>query len=84
MVKKPIIISLAILIILPVVSLLGGQQVFAAATITVNSNLDTVADDGACTLREAITSANSDTASGVSVLLVLDLTQSLFLSGQVW
>ena len=67
MVKKPIIISLAILIILPVVSLLGGQQVFAAATITVNSNLDTVADDGACTLREAITSANSDTASGVSV-----------------
>src|SRR4051812_5979939 len=29
-----------------------------AATITVNSNLDTVAVDGQCTLREAILNAN--------------------------
>lgn len=35
-----------------------------AATITVNSIADTTADDGACTLREAITAANTDTASG--------------------
>src|SRR5689334_10394925 len=36
-------------------------------TITVNSTLD-VADgtDGLCTLREAITAANSDTASGAT------------------
>ncbi|MCB8989149.1 MAG: CSLREA domain-containing protein [Ardenticatenaceae bacterium] len=34
------------------------------ATITVNSTLDVVADDGVCTLREAITAANTDTASG--------------------
>jgi CSLREA domain-containing protein len=35
-----------------------------AATITVNSTADTVANDGACTLREAIIAANTDTASG--------------------
>ena len=35
-----------------------------AATITVNTESDTTADDGACTLREAITSANTDTTSG--------------------
>lgn len=39
----------------------------AASTITVNSTADTVADDGKCTLREAIISANTDTASGASV-----------------
>lgn len=35
-----------------------------AATITVNSVADTAANDGVCTLREAITAANTDTASG--------------------
>ncbi|UCC62760.1 MAG: DUF11 domain-containing protein [Anaerolineae bacterium] len=35
-----------------------------AATIAVTSTADTVADDGQCTLREAITAANTDTASG--------------------
>ncbi|MGZ4810288.1 MAG: choice-of-anchor Q domain-containing protein, partial [Thermoanaerobaculia bacterium] len=38
----------------------------SAATIVVNSTADTVAnDDGQCTLREAINSANTDSASGV-------------------
>lgn len=37
-----------------------------AATITVNSTADNVANDGACTLREAITAANTDTASGAA------------------
>ena len=37
----------------------------AATTIIVNSALDTAADDGECTLREAITAANTNTASGV-------------------
>lgn len=41
-------------------------QVHAASTITVNSTADTTADDGECTLREAITAANTDTASGVT------------------
>ena len=35
-----------------------------AATITVNSTADPGADDAQCTLREAITSANTDTAFG--------------------
>ena len=39
-----------------------------AATITVNSAADPGADDAQCTLREAITSANTDTASGGCVL----------------
>lgn len=36
----------------------------SAATITVNSTADAVANDGACTLREAINSANSNAPSG--------------------
>lgn len=37
-----------------------------AATITVDSTANTVADDGLCTLREAITAANTDSASGAT------------------
>jgi CSLREA domain-containing protein len=37
-----------------------------ATTIPVTTNLDTVADDGACSLREAVIAANTDTASGTS------------------
>jgi len=33
---------------------------YAAGAILVNSNADTIADDGVCTLREAITNANGD------------------------
>jgi CSLREA domain-containing protein len=36
-----------------------------AATITVNATEDAVANDGHCSLREAITAANNDQASGV-------------------
>ena len=36
----------------------------SAATITVTTGSDTVADDGACSLREAIDAANGDTATG--------------------
>ena len=36
----------------------------ASTNIVVNSTADTVANDGQCTLREAITAANTDTASG--------------------
>lgn len=41
---------------------LGGAA--GAATIEVNSTADVVADDGRCTLREAILAANGDAASG--------------------
>ncbi len=36
----------------------------AGVVITVTSTADTAANDGVCTLREAITSANTNTASG--------------------
>ena len=53
------------------VAILGLLATFAvtpvlAAAISVNSLADTAADDGVCTLREAITAANTDCASGVS------------------
>ena len=37
-----------------------------AATITVNSTSDVAANDGKCTLREAITATNTNTASGAA------------------
>ncbi len=48
---------------------LTSIETLFAATITVNAgNADgfTVADDGQCTLTEAINSANTNTASGAS------------------
>src|SRR5687768_1217164 len=44
-------------------SLLGSAVIVTpvyAAGMVVNSNADTLADDGTCTLREAITNANGD------------------------
>ena len=43
---------------------LSPSPIAHAATITVNSTADTVANDGQCTLREAIVAANTATASG--------------------
>ncbi|MBI3965310.1 MAG: CSLREA domain-containing protein [Chloroflexi bacterium] len=37
-----------------------------ANTITVNSTANTAADDGVCTLREAITAANTNASSGAT------------------
>jgi CSLREA domain-containing protein len=45
---------------------LSGTHTARAAGIVVNSAADVVADDGQCTLREAIIAANSDTASGAT------------------
>ncbi len=47
-----------------VLFLLSSSSAHAATTIVVNSNADTAANDGACTLHEAIIAANTDTASG--------------------
>ena len=38
----------------------------AAGILEVNSDADTNANDGFCTLREAITAANTDTTSGAA------------------
>ena len=42
----------------------ANKIAFAASTITVNSTADDVDNDGECTLREAIISANLDSVSG--------------------
>ncbi len=57
-------VVLAMLIVSPAAA--EGQSAPAAGNIVVNTDADTVADDGVCTLREAITAANSDTASGAT------------------
>ena len=48
------------------VFLLSGSTIALAATITVNSTADTAANDGQCTLREAINAAKNDAASGAA------------------
>ncbi|MDY7075372.1 MAG: choice-of-anchor D domain-containing protein [Chloroflexota bacterium] len=44
--------------------LIPSSVVYAATIINVNSTANTIADDGQCTLREAITAADADAASG--------------------
>ncbi len=43
-----------------------GSGAARAATITVNSTADVAANDGQCTLREAIIAANTNTSSGAA------------------
>ena len=47
-------------------ALIASAPAASAATITVNDAGDTTADDGVCTLREAITAANTNAASGAT------------------
>jgi CSLREA domain-containing protein len=49
------------------VALLAAASASQAATISVNSTLDDVANDGLCSLREAIMAANLDLPSGNSL-----------------
>lgn len=58
------ITALAAVLLLVGVWVRAPRIVHAATTITVNSTADDASNDGECTLREAITAANSDTASG--------------------
>ncbi|NJO18217.1 MAG: CSLREA domain-containing protein [Thioploca sp.] len=44
---------------------IGAYEYQLPATITVNSTADTIADDGWCTLREAIENANNNNATHV-------------------
>jgi CSLREA domain-containing protein len=57
--RQPNSVAVALLLVLAALA-----DPAAADTITVNSTLDTVANDGVCTLREAINSANNNVASG--------------------
>jgi hypothetical protein len=49
-----------------VVGALAAPTAAGARTITVDSGRDVLADDGTCTLREAVIAANEDTASGAT------------------
>jgi CSLREA domain-containing protein len=70
------------------VLVLGSASGALSTTITVNSNADSLAVDGNCTLREAIIAANTDTAvdacaagSGADVVMVPAGTYTLTLVG---
>ena len=56
-------VAFAIAVVMAVGGPGGSAQ---AATIVVNGTADMIADDGQCTLREAIIAANNDAASGAS------------------
>lgn len=62
--KQKLLFVLAVGVFFAGLTILVSPSVSAAATITVDSTADTIADDGVCTLREAITSANADAALG--------------------
>lgn len=53
-----------ILVSLILFTLFGSQSVAYGATITVTTTADVVADDGLCSLREAIIAANTNSPSG--------------------
>ena len=55
------------LFIVTTVMLLLAPEGAEAAAITVSTTADVVADDGLCSLREAITAANNNAASGSTV-----------------
>jgi CSLREA domain-containing protein len=57
---------IALAALFAVVLMLAQLAPARAATLTVNTTSDVVSDDGQCSLREAISAANSDTASGAS------------------
>ena len=59
----PRVAMLGILLVIALVCLGGAAQ--AGTTITVNTTVDVVTDDGQCSLREAITAANTDMPSGL-------------------
>jgi len=53
-----------LLFLLTLLLAVGSFPVHAAGTITVNTLTDSIADDGQCSLREAVIAANTDTAVG--------------------
>ena len=66
----PVIISVSVTrIVMPALLLAGivsGVQPVLGAPIAVNTPADVIADDGQCSLREAVIAANTDTAFGAS------------------
>ncbi len=63
---SPVARALALALLTVLVLVVGLRPAQAAVGIVVNVDGDIVADNGFCTLREAITAANTDTASGTT------------------
>lgn len=61
---KPSLVMIMAALVLCTALLTLRVQAAPTATITVNTTADTVADDGKCSLREAITAANTNVAVG--------------------
>lgn len=57
-------LRMILIIIFMLSGLFAMQPASAAATITVTTTTDSIADDGQCSLREAVLSANTDTGTG--------------------
>jgi len=79
--------GVAIALVAIVLLLAGGQPAYAV-DITVNTTADDFTDDGDCSLREAITAANTDTArdacpagSGADVITLPAGTYGLTIAG---
>ena len=63
MIRLGVLCLVGVVVALVYAALYSGVQA-QGPTITVNTTADVVADDGQCTLREAIAAANTGTASG--------------------
>ena len=54
--------TLAVLFVIGAVRLAAARPAAPSATLTVTTSVDLIADDGLCSLREAVVAANTDTA----------------------
>ena len=67
--RRPVSTIAAVALLAPLASALTLASATAASattTIVVTTTADTTADDGVCSLREAVVAANTDTASGAA------------------
>jgi CSLREA domain-containing protein len=66
--KRSQLLSVILPMVFAQLGLIGSiLEAHASTTIAISTNSDTVANDGLCSLREAIAAANTDAASGTSV-----------------
>ena len=61
---KPANVTRIVMLALLLAGIVSGVQPVLGAPIAVDTPADVIADDGQCSLREAVTAANTDTASG--------------------
>ncbi|NWG07296.1 MAG: hypothetical protein HXY35_11505 [Chloroflexi bacterium] len=62
--KRMVSLRTILVILFTIGTLYASHPASAAATIAVTTTTDSLAEDGLCSLREAVISANTDTATG--------------------